>query len=189
MNNQINFTGIQNIGSLAQVAIDFNTLQPLRRKYLVAQLTNDCFGKDFDKYIDAFKSCNQSAGLQKFPYDDHFVHIMTETPLKKDVPSKVFLNFKELPVNDKTLKLYSFIAKLTRTLGKLKPKQYEIAKDFKFGPDGDRYIMGDCFLSDFAKNEEDYKRIVNVIYNPDSVSLISKSMNDDIQKKMVEYFG
>ncbi|MDY6311305.1 MAG: hypothetical protein SPL73_08320 [Cyanobacteriota bacterium] len=188
MNNNINFTGISNIGGLGQIAVDFRTMRPLQRRYMIAQLTNDFYGKDYDKYRKAVNSCKDIIGENSFELEPHFMHIMTEKPLKEDVVPKLFLNSKEIPVCDKTLKLYEFLAKFTRTISKMKPEQYDIKNDFKYGPDGDMFVMGDSCISDFCKSKEQYIATTDKIYNADNVKKVAKAINDEIQAKMEKFF-
>ena len=70
----------------------------------------------------------------------------------------------------------------------MKPEQYDIKNDFKYGPDGDMFVMGDSCISDFCKSKEQYIATTDKIYNADNVKKVAKAINDEIQAKMEKFF-
>lgn len=163
-------------------------MKPVERKYLVVKLTNDKNGNDLDIYEQKLALGTPDLDEFVFPYDKSYINIFTEKPYHKDVPPRVFLNMKELPINRKTVPIFEFLAKLTKIISNTQDADYVIDKQFPFSPAGNLFIMGDTNISDLFRNQRAYIDKTLDIYNPKAARAISQLINDDIQERMIDYF-
>ncbi len=187
--NEINFTGIKNIGALNVLSYKLGGDNlPTEGKYLVANLTNDYNGRDLDEFKNAKKACGSILDGYIFPHDSNFVHISSKRQLGKENP-KLYLNMKEIPVQRETMPMFSYIAKLLRKISGMEDSKMYTASDFKYGEAGDLYILGDNRISNSTINLEEYLTAIENAFSPNNVKCTAKNINHDLQKQMEAYFA
>lgn len=184
--DKVNFTGIRNIGAYMK-PLPY-AMPNTTKTYLIAQLTDDFDGKDLSEFKEAAKKCEQITGKCVFPYDNRFIHIMTNVVNNgKDIPA-LAVNHIIIPARRETLAVFSFIAKLTRKIAKMPDEKFKICKDFKFGPDGDSFIFPAGRVSNFnPENPEKTREFLEEIYSPESDRQVARMINRHIQMEMEDY--
>lgn len=187
--NGINFTGIKNAGFMSAQVIHPELMSIIDRNYLVAQLTDDYNGNDLTEFNEVVKKCQPDLGECTFPFNKNFINIFTSKFRKIDSVPELYVNFKKVPMTSRTMPLFSYVARLTRRLAKVKPEKLEINHCFKFGPDGDRFIYGDIGISDIVRDSDKLEQALNSIYSPNAVKIGAKRINQDIQEQMEDYLA
>lgn len=187
--NEINFTGIKNIGALNVLSykLDVDSL-PTEGKYIVANLTNDYDGRDLDEFKNAKKACGSILDGFIFPHDPNFVHISSKRKFGSENP-KLYLNMREIPVRRETMPMFSYIAKLLRKISGIESSKMYTASDFKYGEEGDLYILGDDRISKSTTTPEEYFTAIENAFFPENVKITAKNINSDLQKQMEAYFA
>lgn len=190
----INFLGVKNIGACSITQQIKNTEYARVRKYLIVQLTDDFNGKDLTEFNQIIKNSNSDGWFRNFPEDKRFIHLITEyiCDLSKEIENpipKLILNFKEVPVNKDTLKLFSFIAKLTRKISNMDTSEIVHNKDFKYGIAGRTFLIPNCDMAQIAQNSQmHFKKFMDQMpYSPMSVINGAKAINENIHKQMIDY--
>lgn len=189
MMNNVSFTGLQNVGA-CHVAGTFERGKMVGTSLLV-NLTNDFKGKDLTEYENVMRKCSDSFG-HYFPHDKNFLHIQTQKFIFNDedfetVPQLV-VNGYVVPTENKTMPLFSYIAKLTKRVLASSEKDIKISNDFKYGPDGDSYLTG-MRVSDNVENPEQKRLLLDSFYSLPEAKKGAKSINDAIQAQMMDYFA
>lgn len=187
--NNVSFTGLQNVGA-CHVAGTFERGKMVGTSLLV-NLTNDSKGKDLTEYENVMRKCSDSFG-HYFPEDKNFLHVQTIKYFPDDedfetVPQLV-VNGYVVPTENKTMPLFSYIAKLTKRVLASSEKDIKISNDFKYGPDGDSYLTG-MRVSDNVENPEQKRLLLDSFYSLPEAKKGAKSINDAIQAQMMDYFA
>lgn len=184
--DNINFTGIRNIG--AYVKPLQQSLPDVTVTHMVINLTDDYNGKDLTEFKEVAKKCEPIIGKCRFAKDPNFIHVMTSSVQEKGLIPRLAVNYIVIPIQRETLSMFSFIAKLTRRISQMSEKQFEIANDFKFGPDGDSYIFPMHKVSDLNPSNPDKTReLLSEIYSPNNDKQVAKLINEHIQISMEDY--
>lgn len=186
--DNINFTGLKNIGFLniyeKQPQIPF----PLRRSNMIIQLTDDYNGKDLSEFKEILKKCATKEESYIFPHDSNFLHLFTaQYENSIDIP-ELFVNWIKVPTENKTMPLFTYIAKVTKRIASMKSKDFIVDNDFKYGPDGNEYIFPMKKLTDFIY-PENIPRTLDMIYSQHSCKYGADKINNDIQTQMLDYLG
>jgi len=186
MENNINFTGLRNIGSYTK---QLACVPPcVKRTHLLVNLTDDYKGKDLTEFKNVAKRCEPAIGECSFPFDSNFIHIMTSVCNDgKDIPD-LAVNYKVIPAETKTMPMFDYISKLVKRISQMADKDFVINQDFKFGPDGDEYLLPLIKISDLTRNKQERLQLLDEVYSPQSNRATAKKIFYDIQKKMYDYF-
>jgi len=187
MDNKINFKGINNIGAMQIKVVDPGSMRLLKRNYLTMTIDNNQFGNDFDDYKECLKKCMPERKFE-FPTDSVVLNIFTQNQNNKtqNVP-KLFFNFYEIPRTRKMIPFFDYVAKLTRKIMNLPDEKFQISDYFKYGPAGDRYILGDTTVSELMPDPKLRKQALDHIYSPSGAKIGASSINSDIQTAMEDY--
>lgn len=189
MMNNVSFTGLRNIGACS-FAYNYEKGKRIGTALLV-NLIDDNKGKDFSEYKDVMRKCSESFE-HYFPEDKNFLHVQTIKYFPDDedfetVPQLV-VNGYVVPTENKTMPLFSYIAKLTKRIIGSTEGDIKISNDFKYGPDADIYIS-DIKISELEASQERRKLILDNIYSLPSAKAGAKNINNDIQAQMMDYFA
>ncbi len=185
--NSISFTGLKNIGG-SSLIVENDKGRKLVHKYLLVNLTDDRFGKDYTEFREAVKRCNGTAGACIFPLDKNFLHIATVRPEVGNQPPQLFVNHDLIPTQDETMSLFSYIAKLTKRIANMDEKDFVVNQDFKYGPDADEYIIPNKTVSEVVPPE--YRELfIENFFAPETSKYTAGTINDDIQTQMLDYFS
>lgn len=194
MVNNINFTGLSNIGGCclkaASVADEEGERAFKSVNNLVFKLSNDFLGNDLTEYNQVLRKCKMDES-DKFVKPD-YIHVQTEGPwdFEFNVPPKMRVNYKEIIPERRTLPLFSYIAKLTRRIAKMDDAEFKIDEKFKYGAEGDCFIVPGTSISEISfVNKLDPELMLNQVYSPGIGRLSSQLINDDIQAQMVHYLA
>lgn len=161
----------------------------LRRTHLLVNLTDDFNGKDLTEFRQVAKKCQPIIGQCIFPEDNRFIHIMTNVlDDGKDIPD-LAVNYTVIPAETGTMSMFTYISKLAKRIAQMNDKDFILNKDFKMGPDGDRFLIPALNITTLAKNEQEYLDILDEAYSPVSNRNAAKRIFFDIQKKMFDYFN
>ena len=194
MINNINFTGLRNIGGMFNIEINTDPknidcyLKPVERKYIIAKLTNDKDDNDLDKYEQALALGTPDLDNFNFLHDKRYINIFTEKPYRSKLPARVFLNLTALPIQKNTIPMFDFLAEVTRKIANKADADYIYEDKFPFCDAGDLFIMGDTRISEISQNQREYIDKTLDIYNPKVSRVIAQSVNDGIQEQMIDYF-
>lgn len=189
MMNNVSFTGLRNIGACS-FAYNYEKGKRIGTALLV-NLIDDNKGKDFSEYKDVMRKCSESFE-HYFPEDKNFLHVQTIKYFPDDedfetVPQLV-VNGYVVPTENKTMPLFSYIAKLTKRIIGSTEGDIKISNDFKYGPDADIYIS-DIKISELEASQERRKLILDNIYSLPSAKAGANNINNDIQAQMMDYFA
>lgn len=157
--------------------------QELINTNLIVNLTDDIHGKDLTEFRKVFDKCKLSKEFL-FPGDDEFVHIMTSKLGDDSYVPHTFLNFKEIPTENSTMPLFTFISKLTKNLSNISDKDYVVTPSFKYGFGGENYLLPNLGLSSIKGTNVDVK---DMVYCPETVRAHAKDINNDIFEQMLDY--
>ena len=184
--NNINFTGIKNIGSYN------NSLpvvpEPIRKCHLLVQLTDDADGNDLTEYRQVMKRVEPYLGNMNFIPQDDFVHLMTAVVQDgEDIP-ELALNWNVLPTKTETMPLFTYAAKLSRKIANLTNKEFVYDDKFIKSENAEVYPVPAVSLSDIACYLKLPAQIIkNVVYSPKKGREVAKEINDNISEQMFDY--
>ena len=192
MDNKINFTGLKNIGACAVKAGHIGGQFEKCNMHLLVQLTDDFNGKELTEFKNIIRNCSPKFKYNKLEGTDDFVNIATRTVTNNEVEfdyniPQLLINGMEVPAKRKTLPLFSFIAKITKKISQMTNKEFVVNKDFKYGPDGAKYIIPGSDISDLGKSTQEHKMIMDKTYSPEVARFYANEINLNIQKQMEEY--
>lgn len=183
--NKVNFTGFKNVSCCNTLVKDERTGEDLFLNYFLnSEVTDDFNGKD---YTD-FKNAAEKSGVDYTnKYNPKFLNLGLSVNIKKGNLNYT-LNGKSLKVDDSTIPLFTFIAKLTKKIklcpdkssfivdkGHFDSKEYLNAFNDNFDEDGNNEFVKNY---DFIKNVFDYKNVKNE----------ASYYNDILQQIMNVYF-
>lgn len=190
MNNRINFTGIHNIGaaSCKFQNEDNPDANLLNRNQVSFFLSDDKDGHDLTEFTTAMNRSKLPWG-RDFLENLDFVCVATrsEDGNPYSVP-KLSINFEDVPVNNDTMPIFTYIAKLMLKISSLPDKNLETPNVYKYGTLADATLFGYAKVSDIVKDANARKEVLDNAYSPNIVRLYSEKINNDIQKQMVDYF-
>lgn len=193
--NEISFTGLKNMGGCTLRKNMLMGQYESKENYLLIHLSDDYKGRDLSDFRDAVKSCSPKLGSLTNKDDSRFLHIMTRTVRNTenefdDPVPQLFINGKEIPAKRYTLPLFSYIAKLTRRIENMEDKDFVYNQDFKYGPDAKTYMLPKNNLDYVAESIGlDPSVFINGVYCAQTSKNNAKIINQDIQKKMLDYLG
>ena len=189
---QVNFTGISNPCYISlknpvdenEVVYTFGSI-----------LKDDVWGDDYTSFIHALNK-NKTGESYINPTNSKMVSLMINRMENEDTFERhhVFrLNGKELPINNKTMPIFDFLAKLTRTIANTPENKLVVNRDYVYS-DELRYglIPGidlKVFLLNETNNTKSYEEIANIIRYPRNAKDGAQIINDTISEAMVDYFA
>lgn len=203
---QVNFTGIKNIGFIQSCCIykpaehsnGTNTVitqeeYPLQRDgYLMnIQLTDDYNGKHLTNFKKALEKSGLSFYEYKHPVNKNFLNILaTEDTYDEgefeESYSDFTLNGKPLEVTDKTLPLFSYLAKLVREISLKPKKEFVVNSDYLASDDlNEGLIIGQDMQKICGK---DFEKVILDAHDPKFVKNGAAAIDNIIMDTMENYF-
>lgn len=204
---QINFTGIKNIGyeksSIDYTRPDFPTeikdylgvdenMLETSWHWLNVELKDDYNGKHLSDYKKAMKNSGLNIDDFSNPINKNFLNISIADAIAEDEYGLVredafYINEKEVQLNDKTLPIFSYIAKLIREVSKKPDENFIVNKNYLESKDSDNAIV---IGNDLSKYYEDkYTQEKFRIYNPPNIKDGAEEMDKIIMDNMSAYFN
>lgn len=185
----VNFTGIKNAGSMLVV---MPGIEPKMRT-LSVQLTNDEEGNDLDEFNEAVESTGKPKEF-KTSYDGMVsINVASTEPEEEyEIPQhRFYLNGSHLQVNDRNLKAYTYLAKLTRTIAAKENKELGASIEYAKSPaflNGSSigYFVKRAFI---ANPNINLGPMLNAIHHPENVKEGAKGINQAISETMADYLG
>ena len=185
----VNFTGIKNAGAMLMVTP--GTASQMR--VLSVQLTNDKDGNDLDEFNEAMESTGQPKKFKTAYEGMVSINVASTEPEEEyEIPKhEYYLNGSPLEVNDKNLKAYTYLAKLTRTVAGKENKELGASKEYATSPEflngsSIGYFLKRAFI---ANPNIQIGPMLNAIHNPDNTKARAKEINQAISETMTDYLG
>jgi len=166
--NNINFTGISNIG-----VINFQRHPYSVSKSLSMTLCNNYNGKDFSDFNNAVKKAGKSPAY--FKDNSNILNIECYKNLKTN---NIYINGRYISVCDQNLPIFSYLARLTKKITQM--TEMVSSNDYKKYEAGKNLIYG-------AKITTNYPEIFNVFFEKQRVKDGAGIINDFIQNMMEKY--
>ncbi|MBR6098240.1 hypothetical protein IKP85_00670 [bacterium] len=187
---KVSFTGISNVGFIKlknfedenETAYAFSAI-----------LKDDVYGKDNTKFMQALERSNlkcckseinpELAGL-------YINKISNPDTGKNEYYFKV--NGTKVEINKRTLPIFEFFAKLTKTLSSASTKDYVTNKDYIYSDEMRFGLVPECDMQQFfIKNPDEpaYEYIANIITDPKNAKNGSEIVNNAIKEAMTDYFA
>ncbi len=206
----INFTGIKNIGyDRMNTSLEFYNQddefdneddmavasppqsQSLEGNLLNLQLTDDFKGKHLSGFKDALKKSGLNFNDYKHPINKDFLNIYLTNDVYEDESVKeheniVYVNDKEIPLEDKTLPVFSYIAKLLTEITQKPEKDFIVNRDYM---KSEELRQGFLIGEDLSDTEDEYYTpYLEDAHKPSAVKHGANVMKDIVMKFMTEYF-
>ena len=192
--DSITFNGVKNVGACAFSKNILGTTKSVVKNNLIMQLTDDFNGKDLTAFEDVIKKCDAKSWYRSFPEDTRIIHIMTtytrdESKEIESLIPELYLNYNPVPVNKKTLPLFSFIAKLTRRISNMKDEEFVRAADFVYGPIGRICLIPEYDMLNIANYfKYKFKTFMDEVpFSNKSSREFAKEINKNIDTQMRDY--
>lgn len=184
--DKISFTGLRNIGAY-QWRVPY-VAPNVKRTHMIVNLVDDYNGKDLSEYKQLIKKYKGENGSLLFDKDSNFLHIMTSVfKNKNDIP-ELAINGNVIEPKKETLPLFSYVGKLVRRISNMKDKEFDIRQDFKYGPDGDTFVVPFLSITDLAEiHEVDAKKLIDRVYSPENNRRVAKTIDEHIMRQMLDY--
>lgn len=209
---QINFTGIKNIG---YYKTEFNhaafgvlhdndeAMERIRQMdgpsfefeegYLLnLELTDDFNGKHLTGFKDALRKSGLSFHEFRNPVNRNFLNIFISHEIYSEnnrqyVDDEFLINNKNLELNDKTLPIFSFLAKIINEVAQKPIKNFKTNKDY-FESDDARngFALGDDVSKLWG---EDYYQEMETHHTPERVKQGANDMKNFLNDVMMKYFS
>lgn len=174
--NNINFTGIRNIGSM-----QFQREGRKVAKNISMTLHDDIYGKDLQEFTEILKKIN--GGRYKNGEYPHLLNVECQSTM--DGHRFLSVNNVILEEKDKNLPMFSYIAKLTRKISEMPKENMIVNNDYKEIAGRETLISGNI-IENYDKLVED--GTIEKIFNEDWVKDAAKKVNNFISKMMNAYF-
>lgn len=183
INNNINFTGIRNIAFTPSIeAVGHGKFS----NSLSMVLSDDFNGKD----LTEFKKVICKISSKPFEYaNDVSSDILNIKFLhgKNNQLENIFVNGKNLQVNDKNLPMFSFIAKLTKRIGQMSDKNIVVNNDYVENVAERALVYGEDLSQYMPFNDK--QKSFGVFIEKNWVRQSAQKTNEFIQKMMESYLG
>lgn len=179
MENKINFTGIRNIASVPFKREGFHTTRNIS-----LMLTNDSYGQDLQEFTDVLSKITSNSSVYKA--EDYLNVLNLECLHGADDNRWLSVNGTILEPNDKTVPMFSFLAKLTRKIMNMPEKEMSVNEYYKNNIANDVLVYGQEF--------DNYEQLVkdgfiDKLFDKNNVRDGAKNINDSIQKIMNKFLG
>lgn len=178
--NNINFTGIKNIGS-----IQFRREPEALSTAISMCLTDDFNGKDLTEFHSLIKKVAKKPFEYKHENGNNIVNV-EHCGYRGN--SALFLNGYEVDVNDNNLPIFSYITKLTRQIVNMSKKDMIVNEDYKTLNEAGKNLV--CFgeIEVHDAQNPNCTDLYDEFFDKDVAQKTAKSINDCIQKTMNNYF-
>lgn len=207
---QINFTGIKNMGyeyrqyrtyvdedgDVIFVDPDENVSkkdydEDNYEHYLNVQLTDDYNGKDLTNFRNAVKTSDLCNYLH--PVNPTMLNIsIDKTDFTDEYAAKpevdFFINNREgerLEVNDRNLKLFSFIGQLLKRISTLNDNDFVVNKDYIENDAATSVLLGYDLRDEYGNY---YDNVMDQTHSPEIVRNGAAKMSEILTNKLVGYF-
>ncbi len=186
----VNFTGIKNIGYM-KIQNQFTNTE---NDVLSFQVTNDRSGNDLDEFKNAIKKMDTKENYIN-PINTGLITIASCKQNKEgefETPDyEFFLNSKKLPINDSSLPMFTYLAKVTKNIEAKKKDDFIVNKDYLESEDflrgtGVGYAMNFVAKADSSIN---LKQAVEYLHSPGAAHIGAETVNNSIQEAMMDYLG
>lgn len=179
MENKISFTGIRNIASVGFKREGFQ-----RTQNLSMTLSDDFQGKDFEAFRNELKKLGSNSGQYINEEDSHVLNL--EYRLGAENNRWIILNGKPLEENDSNLSMFSYLAKLMKTIIRKNDNEFVVNNDYK------NYLAKDTLVSGMEINN--YEQLVEEgfidnCFDPLWVKKGAQKIASNIQDIMEAYLG
>lgn len=175
--NNINFTGIRNIGSM-----QFQREGCNMAKNLSMTLCDDVHGKDLQEFKDVLQKITGGC----FKNEDHSQLLNLECLPTTDGRRFLSVNGVVLEEKDENLPMFSYIAKLTRRISEMPKKDMVVNNDYKNIAGRETLIAG-IEIENYDELVEN--GTVEQIFDKDWVKDAASKINKFIEKMMYSYLG
>ena len=197
--NNINFTGIRNIGYERRnymqkhydEATDSQFKDQEEEHFINIELTDDYNGKDLTEFKNVLKTSTLSNYTN--PIHPNFLNIgiskeVVTEDFNKTKDYQVWINDadSELFVNDKNLRMFSYIAKLLKRIENTPDKNFVVNNDYLNYDAKDSVILGEDLEKTYGKY---YNQAIRDIHSPEHVKRGAGEMNDLVKDMMFDYFA
>ncbi len=181
--NNINFTGISNIG-FVQFKREPGAKHALSSS-LSMVLRDDLKGNDLSEFKSVLKKITNSPS--DYYFDKADPHILNLECYRDRNDSLVMLNGNVLEVENETMPLFTYLAKLTRKIFNMPEKDIVVNKDYVTYEAPKNLVYGEEIKFDNISSEEKMQRL-NSFFDKDSVKNGAKFVNDFVQNLMNRFF-
>lgn len=192
---QVNFTGIKNVGYehayYASQEKRADNILAGDTQWLNIQLTDDYNGK----HLTGFKKALEKSGLSysdyRNPVNKDFLNLAIDMEVYDDdgdgeVEQQFILNDMPLRVNDETLPMFSFLAKLLNEIIHKPSKEFVVNKDYLDSDDVNNGLALSINMEEIF--EEDYDDVIREAHEPSVVKDGAECMHNVIMETMEDYF-
>ncbi len=179
--NNVNFTGLRNIGSC-----EFQRQPNTISKSLSLVLSNDSNGKDLAEFKSVIAKVTPD--LEKFRNNISSEIVNVECKSSGwHFTDALYLNGEEVKVNDKNLPIFTYIAKVTKKITGMPDNNFIVNEDYKDFIADESLIYG-IRLTDSIPEDVSRLNLFNQFFQKDKVKTGAKQINDFIQNIMNKYF-
>ena len=181
--NNINFTGISNIG-FAQFRREPGAKNALSSS-LSMVLSDDLKGHDLSEFKSVLKKVTNTPSDYYFSKSEP--NILNVECYNDKYKSHVMLNGNVLNVENKTMPLFTYLAKLTRKILKMPEKDIVVNKDYVTYEAPNNLIYGGEIKFDKISDDEKFQKLSS-LFDKDSAKNGAKFVNDFVQNLMNRFF-
>ena len=179
--NNVNFTGLRNIGSC-----EFQRQPNTISKSLSLVLSNDSNGKDLAEFKSVIAKVTPD--LEKFRNNISSEIVNVECKSSGwHFTDALYLNGEEVKVNDKNLPIFTYIAKVTKKITGMPDNNFIVSEDYKDFI-ADESLIYVIRLTDSIPEDVSRLNLFNQFFQKDKVKTGAKQINDFIQNIMNKYF-
>jgi len=184
--DNVNFTGIKNLGACISV-LPQSSKKNITRSNILLELTDDKYGNDLTEFRRLYKECMPEAGIRLLP-NSKIINIMTSVADRGHTVPEMSINFSKIPAMDKTLSLFTFVAKLTRQILKIPDGTIINNRDQNLIA-MNNYLVPGVQLQSLAKNANDYMQNFANFCHPENIKMTAEQINKQIQAQMMDYLA
>ncbi len=180
--NNINFTGIKNIGYIrfTRPTLRGNT----KSQSLSMVLSDDFNGKDLKEFYAALDKIPKTQYGYGHPFAKDILNIECTS---LDNFNVLLINGRPIKVDDDHLSIFSYIARLTRKIAGMDDKNMVVNKTYKEFAADELLIFGEQISK--MKESGHSAKSLDYFLNRSIVRDGAKKVNSFIQKMMNQYFG
>ena len=167
----VSFNGIKNMSYCLDSCLDLNDVL-IKERWLNIELS----GRDLHKFRSAFKRSNLDKKYYTNPIQDNFLNVNTYSIPNEDA---IAINNNLLEVTDKTLPMFTELARLTRKILKKDSAKFTFDKN---------YLNYKKFNTALLMDKELDNLTSAYLHRPDKIKKGAKNINSVIQRIMERYF-
>ncbi len=181
--NNINFTGISNIG-FAQFRREPGAKHALSSS-LSMVLRDDLKGNDLSEFKSVLKKITNSPN--EYYFDKSKPNVLNLECYRDRNDSLVMLNGNVLEVKNKTMPLFTYLAKLTRKILNMPEKDIVVNKDYVTYEAPKNLVYGGEIKFGNISDDEKFQKLIS-LFDKDSAKNGAKFVNDFVQNLMNRFF-